>query len=132
MIDAFWFKQSLYLYFLGAWRWWCFYCCSCWWEFVRIWKGKTQMSREKIALWFILRIFIVNWAAKLYTFYFLVQNKDGAGDSSFPIIKDQTQFSVAHARYSKVWVLWSFGFLTNAEMLLIYVFWPYSFIWCCS
>ncbi|MBA0844931.1 hypothetical protein Goarm_022796, partial [Gossypium armourianum] len=28
-------------------------------------------------------------------------NKDGAGDSSFFIIKDQTQFSVAHARYSK-------------------------------
>ncbi|MBA0727204.1 hypothetical protein Golax_000218, partial [Gossypium laxum] len=28
-------------------------------------------------------------------------NKDGAGDSSFPVIKDQTQFSVAHARYSK-------------------------------
>ncbi|XP_044473360.1 probable catabolite repression protein creC [Mangifera indica] len=27
--------------------------------------------------------------------------KDGAGDSSFPLIKDQTQFSVAHARYSK-------------------------------
>ncbi|KAG4913392.1 hypothetical protein JHK86_053825 [Glycine max] len=29
-------------------------------------------------------------------------NKDGAGDSSFPVVKDQTQFSVAHARYSKV------------------------------
>ncbi|KAK7279360.1 hypothetical protein RJT34_24409 [Clitoria ternatea] len=29
------------------------------------------------------------------------KNKDSAGDSSFPIIKDQTQFSVAHARYSK-------------------------------
>ncbi|KAJ1443837.1 WD40-repeat-containing domain [Sesbania bispinosa] len=29
------------------------------------------------------------------------KNKDGAGDSSFPVIKDQTQFSVAHARYSK-------------------------------
>ncbi|GAU20280.1 hypothetical protein TSUD_337610 [Trifolium subterraneum] len=28
-------------------------------------------------------------------------NKDGAGDSSFPILKDQTQFSVSHARYSK-------------------------------
>ncbi|RDX72731.1 creC, partial [Mucuna pruriens] len=28
-------------------------------------------------------------------------NKDGAGDSSFPIVKDQTQFSVSHARYSK-------------------------------
>ncbi|KAG5055544.1 hypothetical protein JHK85_008054 [Glycine max] len=28
-------------------------------------------------------------------------NKDGAGDSSFPVVKDQTQFSVAHARYSK-------------------------------
>ncbi|GAY53347.1 hypothetical protein CUMW_148610 [Citrus unshiu] len=28
-------------------------------------------------------------------------SKDGAGDSSFPVIKDQTQFSVAHPRYSK-------------------------------
>ncbi|KAK6942822.1 WD40 repeat [Dillenia turbinata] len=28
-------------------------------------------------------------------------SKDGAGDSSFPVIKDQTQFSVAHARNSK-------------------------------
>ncbi|BBH06007.1 Transducin/WD40 repeat-like superfamily protein [Prunus dulcis] len=28
-------------------------------------------------------------------------SKDGAGDSSFPVIKDQAQFSVAHARYSK-------------------------------
>ncbi|KAJ0089111.1 hypothetical protein Patl1_32077 [Pistacia atlantica] len=31
----------------------------------------------------------------------ILQSKDGAGDSSFPVIKDQTQFSVAHARYSK-------------------------------
>ncbi|OIV92161.1 hypothetical protein TanjilG_18733 [Lupinus angustifolius] len=30
-----------------------------------------------------------------------VPNKDGAGDSSFPVVKDQSQFSVAHARYSK-------------------------------
>ncbi|PPR99757.1 hypothetical protein GOBAR_AA20902 [Gossypium barbadense] len=29
------------------------------------------------------------------------QNKEGAGDSSFPVVKDQTQFSVSHARYSK-------------------------------
>ncbi|THG06521.1 hypothetical protein TEA_017685 [Camellia sinensis var. sinensis] len=29
------------------------------------------------------------------------QNKDGSGDPLFPIIKDQTQFSVSHARYSK-------------------------------
>ncbi|XP_028775942.1 dystrophia myotonica WD repeat-containing protein [Neltuma alba] len=29
------------------------------------------------------------------------KNKDGAGDSSFPVIKDQAQFSVSHARYSK-------------------------------
>ncbi|KAG6427414.1 hypothetical protein SASPL_111659 [Salvia splendens] len=28
-------------------------------------------------------------------------NKDSSGDPSFPIIKDQTQFSVSHARYSK-------------------------------
>ncbi|PPR90469.1 hypothetical protein GOBAR_AA30227 [Gossypium barbadense] len=32
---------------------------------------------------------------------FHLGNKDGAGDSSFSVIKDQTQFSVAHARYSK-------------------------------
>ncbi|GMN39122.1 hypothetical protein TIFTF001_008353 [Ficus carica] len=30
-----------------------------------------------------------------------LHNKDGAGDSSFPVIKDQTQFSVSHARYNK-------------------------------
>uniref|UniRef100_A0A5B7AQK9 Uncharacterized protein n=1 Tax=Davidia involucrata TaxID=16924 RepID=A0A5B7AQK9_DAVIN len=29
------------------------------------------------------------------------KSKDGTGDSSFPVIKDQTQFSVAHARSSK-------------------------------
>ncbi|KAF1881193.1 hypothetical protein Lal_00023228 [Lupinus albus] len=29
------------------------------------------------------------------------ENKDGVGDSSFPVVKDQSQFSVAHARYSK-------------------------------
>ncbi|KAG8374244.1 hypothetical protein BUALT_Bualt11G0111100 [Buddleja alternifolia] len=28
-------------------------------------------------------------------------NKDGSGDPSFPVIKDQTQFSISHARYSK-------------------------------
>ncbi|KAG5584380.1 hypothetical protein H5410_044814 [Solanum commersonii] len=28
-------------------------------------------------------------------------SKDGSADPSFPIIKDQTQFSVSHARYSK-------------------------------
>ncbi|CAN0926885.1 Probable catabolite repression protein creC [Linum grandiflorum] len=28
-------------------------------------------------------------------------NKDGAGDASFPVVKDQAQFSVSHARYSK-------------------------------
>uniref|UniRef100_A0A2P2M0V2 Uncharacterized protein n=1 Tax=Rhizophora mucronata TaxID=61149 RepID=A0A2P2M0V2_RHIMU len=33
--------------------------------------------------------------------YVYEKNKDAAGDSSFPIVKDQTQFSVAHARYSK-------------------------------
>lgn len=33
--------------------------------------------------------------------YVYEKNKDGAGESSFPILKDQTQFSVAHARYSK-------------------------------
>ncbi|KAI4349164.1 hypothetical protein L6164_009794 [Bauhinia variegata] len=33
--------------------------------------------------------------------YVYEKNKDSAGDSSFPVIKDQTQFSVAHARYSK-------------------------------
>ncbi|EEF42960.1 nucleotide binding protein, putative [Ricinus communis] len=34
--------------------------------------------------------------------YVYEKSKDGAGDSSFPVIKDLTQFSVAHARYSKV------------------------------
>ncbi|CAI9098039.1 OLC1v1034591C1 [Oldenlandia corymbosa var. corymbosa] len=33
--------------------------------------------------------------------YVYEKSKDGSGDPSFPIIKDQTQFSVAHARYSK-------------------------------
>ncbi|KAK4834542.1 hypothetical protein QYF36_024602 [Acer negundo] len=33
--------------------------------------------------------------------YVYEKSKDGAGDSSFPVIKDQTQFTVAHARYSK-------------------------------
>ncbi|GKV05654.1 hypothetical protein SLEP1_g17641 [Rubroshorea leprosula] len=33
--------------------------------------------------------------------YVYEKNKDGAAESSFPVIKDQTQFSVAHARYSK-------------------------------
>ncbi|CAA2985195.1 WD repeat-containing 20-like [Olea europaea subsp. europaea] len=33
--------------------------------------------------------------------YAYEKSKDGAGDPSFPVIKDQTQFSVTHARYSK-------------------------------
>lgn len=33
--------------------------------------------------------------------YVYEKSKDGSGDSSFPVIKDQTQFSVAHARSSK-------------------------------
>uniref|UniRef100_A0A7N0U586 Uncharacterized protein n=1 Tax=Kalanchoe fedtschenkoi TaxID=63787 RepID=A0A7N0U586_KALFE len=33
--------------------------------------------------------------------YVYEKSKEGAADSSFPIIKDQSQFSVAHARYSK-------------------------------
>ncbi|XP_042487075.1 dystrophia myotonica WD repeat-containing protein-like [Macadamia integrifolia] len=33
--------------------------------------------------------------------YVYEKSKDGAGDSSFPVIKDQAQFSVAHARSSK-------------------------------
>ncbi|CAL1379237.1 unnamed protein product [Linum trigynum] len=33
--------------------------------------------------------------------YVYEKNKDGAGDTSFPVIKDQAQFSVSHARYSK-------------------------------
>ncbi|KAG4152287.1 hypothetical protein ERO13_D04G113600v2 [Gossypium hirsutum] len=33
--------------------------------------------------------------------YVYEKNKEGAGDSSFPVVKDQTQFSVSHARYSK-------------------------------
>ncbi|KAH0637878.1 hypothetical protein KY289_037793 [Solanum tuberosum] len=34
-------------------------------------------------------------------FYVYDKSKDGSADPSFPIIKDQTQFSVSHARYSK-------------------------------
>ncbi|KAE9590927.1 putative WD40/YVTN repeat-like-containing domain-containing protein [Lupinus albus] len=34
--------------------------------------------------------------------YIYEKNKDGVGDSSFPVVKDQSQFSVAHARYSKL------------------------------
>ncbi|KAL4190678.1 hypothetical protein AMTRI_Chr07g25930 [Amborella trichopoda] len=33
--------------------------------------------------------------------YIYEKNKDGTGDSSFPVIKDPTQYSVAHARSSK-------------------------------
>ncbi|KAK9058578.1 hypothetical protein SSX86_023420 [Deinandra increscens subsp. villosa] len=33
--------------------------------------------------------------------YVYEKSKDGPGESSFPVIKDQTQFSVAHARSSK-------------------------------
>ncbi|KAL6534192.1 hypothetical protein OROHE_013117 [Orobanche hederae] len=33
--------------------------------------------------------------------YVYEKNKDGSGDPSFPVIKDPTQFSVSHARYSK-------------------------------
>ncbi|KAL5711431.1 hypothetical protein ACHQM5_021888 [Ranunculus cassubicifolius] len=33
--------------------------------------------------------------------YVYEKNKDGAGDSSFPVIKDQSQFTVAHTRSSK-------------------------------
>ncbi|XP_006594142.1 probable catabolite repression protein creC isoform X3 [Glycine max] len=33
--------------------------------------------------------------------YVYEKNRDGAGDSSFTVVKDQTQFSVSHARYSK-------------------------------
>ncbi|CAI9760868.1 unnamed protein product [Fraxinus pennsylvanica] len=43
--------------------------------------------------------------------YVYEKNKDGSGDASFPVIKDQTQFSVAHARYSKVTyliIIWFF------------------------
>ncbi|TQD71447.1 hypothetical protein C1H46_043022 [Malus baccata] len=38
-------------------------------------------------------------------------SKDGAGDSSFPIIKDPAQFSVSHARYNKSnpFVRWHIG-----------------------
>ncbi|CAI0471478.1 unnamed protein product [Linum tenue] len=35
--------------------------------------------------------------------YVYEKNKDGAGDTSFPLIKDQALFSVSHARYSKVY-----------------------------
>ncbi|MCD7470236.1 hypothetical protein HAX54_009953 [Datura stramonium] len=38
-------------------------------------------------------------------FYVYDKSKDGSADPSFPVIKDQTHFSVAHARYSKVFLL---------------------------
>ncbi|KAJ8533854.1 hypothetical protein K7X08_007178 [Anisodus acutangulus] len=34
-------------------------------------------------------------------FYVYDKSKDGSADPSFPVIKDQTHFSVTHARYSK-------------------------------
>ncbi|XP_059289824.1 probable catabolite repression protein creC isoform X2 [Lycium ferocissimum] len=34
-------------------------------------------------------------------FYVYDKSKDGSADPSFPVIKDQTHFSVAHARYNK-------------------------------
>lgn len=34
--------------------------------------------------------------------FVLFQNKEGAGDTSFPAIKDPTHFSVAHTRHNKV------------------------------
>jgi hypothetical protein len=71
---------------------------------------------------------MVNLSAKLltFTFSFLFQNKDGAGDSSFPILKDQTQFSVSHARYSKVMSLIFIWFLD--KMLICYF---YHVFWSC-
>lgn len=33
--------------------------------------------------------------------YVYKENKDSAADSAFPVIRDQTQFSVSHARYNK-------------------------------
>lgn len=40
-----------------------------------------------------------------YASFVVSQSKDGSADPSFPIVKDQTQFSVSHARYSKVLLL---------------------------
>ncbi|KAL0426401.1 UNVERIFIED_CONTAM: hypothetical protein Slati_2814900 [Sesamum latifolium] len=42
---------------------------------------------------------LVQW--ELSGSVFIFQNKDGSGDASFPVVKDQSQFSVSHARYSK-------------------------------
>lgn len=125
LIDVFSIQQSLYLYCLGSWRRWFFRCFSCWWEFVRIWKGKCQSSREKLILWFIYDDLSYDELSRFLPFSFLFQNKDGAGDSSFPVVKDQTQFSVAHARYSKVMNLMSFWFLDN--LLIFYFYFIFFF-----
>ncbi|KAI3474656.1 hypothetical protein Pfo_029841 [Paulownia fortunei] len=45
--------------------------------------------------------FVVAHADGNMYIYEKASNKDGSGDPSFPVIKDQTQFSVSHARYSK-------------------------------
>ncbi|KHG22747.1 creC [Gossypium arboreum] len=46
-------------------------------------------------------VMVLLWEFNLQNFMMFYANKDCAGDSSFPVIKDQTQFSVAHARHSK-------------------------------
>ncbi|KAG6437355.1 hypothetical protein SASPL_102269 [Salvia splendens] len=48
---------------------------------------------EMAHLWYLMQMEICSHMKR--------QNKDGSGDPSFPVIKDQTQFSVSHARYSR-------------------------------
>ncbi|KAI5676945.1 hypothetical protein M9H77_07895 [Catharanthus roseus] len=56
-----------------------------------------------------------------------IRSKDGSGDPSFLVIKDQTQFSVSHACYSKAIARWSlmgqlsYGLSTRNETGLDYI-----------
>ncbi|KAL2933181.1 putative catabolite repression protein creC [Bienertia sinuspersici] len=49
--------------------------------------------------------------------YVYEKSKDGAGDTSFPVTKDQAQFSVAHARTSKSRLLLCLTALTDWEVM---------------
>lgn len=49
LFDQLFYLQSLYLHFMGAWRWWCFYCCTCWWKYICIWKGKSHHVNQQNA-----------------------------------------------------------------------------------
>ncbi|KAL4579844.1 hypothetical protein LXL04_016012 [Taraxacum kok-saghyz] len=60
-------------------------------------KKDTSAAEDNQECWFVLKkrgLIGVNGLRQC-------ENKDGSGDPSFPVIKDQNQFSVSHARYSK-------------------------------